>query len=188
MWIVRLALKRPYTFVVMAVVIMVLGFLATQRMSTDIFPEIDIPVISMIWTYRGMSAEEMEKRVTTFSEFGITSNVNDIRKVESQTVEGVAIIKIYFHPNVNVGAALAQVTSVGQAIRSIMPPGIQPPIILRFNASSVPIIQLSLSSKTLPESDVYDFALWRVRQQLSVIQGQTIPSPYGGKERQIQVD
>lgn len=188
MWIVRLALNRPYTFAVMAVVILVLGFLSTQRMSTDIFPEIDIPVISMIWTYRGMSAEEMEKRVTTFAEFAVTSNVNDIRKVESQTVEGVAVIKIYFHANANIGTALAQVTSVGQAIRQIMPPGIQPPIILRFNASSVPIVQLSLSSKTLPESAVYDFALWRVRQQLSVIQGQTIPSPYGGKERQIQVD
>jgi multidrug efflux pump subunit AcrB len=188
MWIVRLALNRPYTFVVMSVVIVVLGFLATQRMATDIFPEIDIPVISMIWTYRGMSAEEMEQRVTTFSEFAVTSNVNDISKVESQTVEGVAILKIYFHPNANIGTALAQVTGVGQAIRQIMPPGIQPPIILRFNASSVPIIQLSLSSKTLSESDVYDFALWRVRQQLSVIQGQTIPSPYGGKERQIQVD
>ena len=188
MWIVRLALNRPYTFLVMSVVILVLGFLSTQRMATDIFPEIDIPVISVIWTYRGMSAEEMEKRVTTFSEFGFSSNVNDIRKIESQTVEGVAVIKIYFHPNATIGTALAQVTSVGQAIRQIMPPGIQPPIILRFNASSVPIVQLSLSSKTLSESDVYDFALWRVRQQLSVIQGQTIPSPYGGKERQIMVD
>jgi multidrug efflux pump subunit AcrB len=188
MWIVRLALNRPYTFVVMAVVIMVMGFLSTQRMATDIFPEIDIPVVSMIWTYRGMSAEEMERRVTTYAEFAVTGNVNDISKVESQTVEGVAVIKIYFHPNANIGTALSQVTGVGQAIRQILPPGIQPPIILRFNASSVPIIQLSLSSKTLSESDVYDFALWRVRQQLSVIQGQTIPSPYGGKERQIQVD
>lgn len=188
MWIVRLALNRPYTFLVMSVVILVLGFLATQRMSTDIFPEIDIPVVSVIWTYRGMSAEEMEKRVTTFSEYATSGNVNDIRKIESQTVEGVAIIKIYFHPNANIGTALSQVTGVGQAIRAIMPPGIQPPIILRFNASSVPIIQLSLSSKTLSESEVYDFALWRVRQQLSVIQGQTIPTPYGGKERQIMVD
>src|ERR1051325_5759433 len=119
MWIVRLALKRPYTFAVMSVVILVLGFLATQRMATDIFPEIDIPVISMIWTYRGMSAEEMEKRVTTFSEFAVTSNVNDISKVESQTVEGVAILKIYFHPNANIGTALAQVTGVGQAIRQV---------------------------------------------------------------------
>src|SRR5471030_78055 len=153
MWIVRLALNRPYTFLVMAVVIFVLGFLATQRMSTDIFPEIDIPVINIIWTYRGMSAEEMEKRITTFSEYAYSSNVNDIRKIDSQTVEGVAVVKIYFHPNANVANALAQVTSASQAIRAIMPPGIQPPIILRFNASSVPIVQLSLSSKTLSESD-----------------------------------
>jgi CzcA family heavy metal efflux pump len=188
MWIVRLALNRPYTMVVMAVVFTVMGFFSISRMSTDIFPEIDIPVISVIWTYRGMSAEEMERRITTFSEYGISGNVNDIRKVESQTVEGVAIIKVFFHQNVNIGNALSQVTAVSQAIRSIMPPGVQPPIILRFNASSVPIVQLSLSSKTLSESEVYDYALWQVRQQLSVIQGQTMPTPYGGKERQIMVD
>jgi CzcA family heavy metal efflux pump len=188
MWIVRLALSRPYTMAVLAVVITVLGFLSITRMSTDIFPEIDIPIVSVIWTYRGMSAEELERRVTTFSEYAISGNVNDIRKVESQTVEGVAIIKVFFHPNANIGNALAQVTAASQAIRAILPPGIQPPIILRFNASSVPIIQLSLSSKTVSESDVYDYALWQVRQQLSVIQGQTIPTPYGGKERQIMVD
>ena len=188
MWIVRLALSRPYTMAVMAVVITVLGFLSINRMSTDIFPEIDIPVVSVIWTYRGMSADEMERRITTFSEYAISSNVNDIRKIESQTVEGVAIIKVYFHQNANIGNALSQVTAVSQAIRALMPPGVQPPIILRFNASSVPIVQLSLSSKTLSESDVYDYALWQVRQQLSVIQGQTMPTPYGGKERQIMVD
>src|SRR5438309_10762484 len=134
MWIVKLALRRTYTFVVVALLIGVLGFLSINRMSTDIFPEIDIPVVSVIWTYRGMSAEEMERRITTFSEYAISSNVNDIRKVESQTVEGVAIIKVYFHQNVNIGNALSQVTAVSQAIRQIMPPGVQPPIILRFNA------------------------------------------------------
>ncbi|MCW8129157.1 MAG: efflux RND transporter permease subunit [Planctomycetota bacterium] len=188
MWIVRLALKRPHTIAVLAVFILVMGVFSIRRMSTDIFPEIDIPVITMIWTYRGLSADEMERRVTTFSEYATSSNVNDIKKIESQTVNGVAIVKIFFHQGVNVGNALSQVTAVGQAIRQIMPPGIQPPIILRFNASSVPIVQLSLSSKTLSESEVYDYALWRLRTQLSVVQGLTLPSPYGGKERQIMVD
>src|SRR5262249_34949852 len=157
MWIVRLALKRPHTIAVMAVFIVVMGIFSTRRMSTDIFPEIDIPVISIIWTYRGMATDEIERRITTFSEYAMSSNVNDIKKIESQTVNGVAIIKIFFHPGVNVGNALSQVTAVSQAIRQIMPPGVQPPIILRFNASSVPIIQLSLSSSTLSESQVYDY-------------------------------
>lgn len=188
MWIVRLALNRPHTIAVMAVFMLVIGMFSTKRMSTDIFPEIDIPVVSVIWTYRGMATDEMERRITTFSEYAISSNVNDIRKLESQTVNGVAIIKVYFHQGVNIGNALSQVTAVSQAIRAIMPPGVQPPIILRFNASSVPIVQLSLSSKTLSESQVYDYALWQLRTQLSVIQGMTLPTPYGGKERQIMVD
>src|SRR5436190_6806696 len=188
MWIVQLALKRPYTFVVMALLILVLGGGAIRRMRTDIFPEIDIPVITMIWTYRGMDAEEFEKRITTFSEYAVSSNVNDIRKLESQTVNGVAVIKVFFHPGTNVGVAMSQVTSVSQAIRQIMPPSVQPPIILRFNASSVPILQLSLSSDTLSESEVYDYGLWQLRTQLSTIQGLTLPAPFGGKERQIMVD
>ena len=130
MWIVRLALNRPYTFLVMSVVILVLGFLATQRMSTDIFPEIDIPVISMIWTYRGMSAEEMEKRVTTFSEFAVTSNVNDIRNIESETLEGIAVEKVFFQPNVNIDLAISQIVSASNSIRALMPTGIQPPVIV----------------------------------------------------------
>ncbi|MCI0364537.1 MAG: efflux RND transporter permease subunit [Phycisphaerales bacterium] len=188
MWIVRLALRRPYTFVVMALLIVVLGVTSVTQMRTDVFPEIDIPVISMIWTYKGMDAEEFEKRITTFSEYAITGNVSDIKKVESQTLNGVAVIKIFFHQNANVGVAVGQVTSAAQAIRQIMPPSVQPPIILRFNASSVPIVQLSLSSATLPESEVYDYALWRLRTQLSTIQGLTQPAPYGGQERQVMVD
>src|SRR3954451_5023431 len=188
MWIVQLALRRPYTFVVMALLILVLGVTSVTQMRTDIFPEIDIPVISVIWTYKGMDAEEFEKRITTFSEYATSSNVNDIRKIESQTLNGVAVVKVYFHPGVDVGVAMSQVTSVSQAIRQIMPPSVQPPIILRFNASSVPIVQLSLSSDTLSEAEVYDYALWQLRTQLSTIQGLTIPTPYGGKERQIMVD
>src|SRR5262245_15828020 len=188
MWIVKLALRRPYTFAVMALLILVLGGVSIRQMRTDIFPEIDIPVINVIWTYKGMDAEEMERRITTFSEYAYSSNVNDIRKVESQTLNGVAAIKIHFHPGTDVGVAMAQVTSASQAIRQIMPPSVQPPIILRFNASSVPILQLSLSSDTLSESEVYDYALWQLRTQLSTIQGLTLPAPYGGKERQIMVD
>src|SRR4051812_34545129 len=188
MWIVKLALRRPYTFVVMALMLNVLGATAIRQMRTDIFPEIDIPVINVIWTYKGMDAEEFEKRITTFSEYALSSNVNDIRKLESQTVNGVAVIKIFFHPGTDVGVAMAQVTSVSQAIRQIMPPSVQPPIILRFNASSVPILQLSLSSDSLSESEVYDYALWQLRTQLSTIRGLTLPAPYGGKERQIMVD
>src|SRR5262249_16908777 len=123
-----------------------------------------------------------------FSEYAITSNVNDIRKVESQTVNGVSVVKIFFHQGVDVGVAMAQVTSVSQAIRQIMPPSVQPPIILRFNASSVPIVQISLSSQSLSEAEVYDYALWQLRTQLAVVQGLTMPAPYGGKERQIMVD
>jgi CzcA family heavy metal efflux pump len=188
MWIVQLALRRPYTFVVMALLILVLGVTSATQMRTDIFPEIDIPVVSMIWTYKGMDAEEFERRITTFSEYAIAGNVSDIKKIESQTLNGVSVIKIYFHQGANVGVAVAQVTSAAQAIRQIMPPSVQPPIILRFNASSVPIVQLSLSSATLSESEVYDYGLWQLRTQLSTIQGLTLPAPYGGKERQIMVD
>jgi len=188
MWLVQLALRRPYTFVVMALLMVVLGVTSITRMRTDIFPEIDIPVVTTIWTYKGMDAEEFERRITTFSEYALSGNVSDIKKIESQTLNGVSVIKVYFHQGANVGVAVAQVTSVAQAIRQIMPPSVQPPIILRFNASSVPIVQLSLSSSTLSESEVYDYALWRLRTQLSTIQGLTLPAPYGGKERQIMVD
>ena len=158
MWIVRLALSRPYTFVVMAILIVLLSGVSIFQMPTDIFPEIDIPIVMVIWTYRGMAADEVEKRITTLCERSIGGNVNNIRRMESQTVNGVSVMKIYFHPNASVDAAIAQVTAMCQSIRAIMPPGIQPPIVLRFNASSVPILQISLSSKTLSESEVYDFA------------------------------
>ena len=127
MWIVRLALQRPYTFAVMALLIVVLGATSISQMRTDIFPEIEIPVLNVIWTFKGMETSEVERRITTYSEYGITSNVNDIKRIESQTLNGVAVIKIYFHPTVNISTALSQVTSVSQAIRALMPPGIQPP-------------------------------------------------------------
>lgn len=188
MWIVQLALKHPYTFVVMSLLILVLGGTSISQMRTDIFPEIDLPVVTVIWTYKGMESTEVERRITTYSEYAYSSNVNDIKRMESQTLNGVAVIKIYFHQTANIGTALSQVTSASQAIRALMPPGIQPPIILRFNASSVPILQIGLSSETMSEEEVYDYGLYILRTRLSTIQGLTIPTPYGGRERQVMVD
>jgi multidrug efflux pump subunit AcrB len=188
MWLVRLALSRPYTFVVMAILIVLLAGVSISQTPTDIFPEFDIPIVTVIWTYRGMDTDEVEKRITTLCERSIGGNVSDIRRIESTTVNGVAVVKVYFHPNASVDAAIAQVTSMCQAIRAIMPPGVQPPIILRFNASSVPILQISVSSKTMSESEVYDFTLWQLRGRLLVIRGLIMPTPYGGMERQVMVD
>jgi multidrug efflux pump subunit AcrB len=187
MWIVKLALDRPYTFVVVAILILLLGGFSVARMPVDIFPVIDIPVVSIIWTYQGLSTPEMEKRVTTFSEF-VLALVNDVKSIESQTLNGVSVIKIYFHPTVRIDAAMAQVTSAVQGIRFRMPPGINPPWILRFGADTVPVIQLSLSSKTISEAALYDYGIFRVRQQLSTVPGTLLPAPYGGKPRQIMVD
>src|ERR1044072_7194984 len=187
MWIVRLALDRPYTFIVLAVLILLLGVYSIQTTPTDIFPKIDIPVVSIIWTYTGLPTPEMEKRVTTFSEF-VLATVNDIRSIESQTLTGVSTIKVYFHPQVRIDAAMAQINSAVNGIRFRMPPGINPPWILRFGADTVPIIQLALSSKTLSEAALYDYGIFRVRQQLSTVPGTLLPAPYGGKSRQIMVD
>lgn len=188
MWIVRLALNRPYTFAVLALLIAVLGATSVHQMRTDIFPEIDIPVITVIWTYKGMETNEVERRITTYSEYAITSNVSDIKRIESQTLNGVGVIKIQFHQGADVGAAMAQVTATTQSIRALMPPGIQPPVIVRFNASSVPILQIGLSSETMSEEEVYDYGLYILRTQLSTVRGLTMPTSYGGRERQVMVD
>jgi multidrug efflux pump subunit AcrB len=188
MWIVKLALRRPYTFVVVAILILFGGLISIKNTPVDIFPDINIPVISIIWTYTGMSAEEFEHRLTMYSEFSLSANVKDVKSMESQTIDGVGVIKLFFHPGANVDSAMAQATAVSQAILRRMPPGVQPPIILRYTASSVPIIQLSLSSKTLSESELYDYGIFRIRQALAVVQGTTLPAPYGGKVRQIMID
>jgi CzcA family heavy metal efflux pump len=188
MWIVRLALNRPYTFVVLALLIVILGFAMIQQTPTDIFPDIDIPVVSVIWNYRGLSTKDMESQMTIFSEYSISSVVSDIKNIESQTLPGVAVIKIYFHPTVKIDAAISQVTAVSQTILRRMPPGTQPPFIIRYNASNVPILQLSLSSQTLSEAQLYDYGIYKIRQQIAVVQGTTLPLPYGGKPRQIMVD
>lgn len=188
MWIVRLALRRPYTFVVMAVLILVLGVVSIETMSTDIFPTIDIPVVTVVWTYSGTSPDEMEKRFTTISERAMTTTVNDIEHIESQSVTGVSVIKIFFQPGVKIEAAVAQVTAVNQTILRILPPGSTPPFVLQFSASNVSILQAVLTSDKLSEADLYDLGLNFVRTQLATVQGAQVPSPYGGKARQIMVD
>jgi len=188
MWIVRLALRRPYTFVVMAVLILALGAVSIETMSTDIFPTIDIPVVTVVWSYSGTSPEEMERRFTTISERAMTTTVNDIEHIESQSVSGISIIKVFFQPGAKIEAAVAQVTSVNQTILRILPPGTTPPFILQFSASNVPILQAILSSDTLSEADLYDLGLQFVRTQLATVQGAQVPAPYGGKARQVMVD
>jgi len=188
MWIVRLALRRPYTFIVAALLIIVLGVVSLRQTPTDIFPKVDIPVVSVVWTYNGLATPDMEKQITTFSEFATSFAVNNIKSIESQTLNGVSVVKIYFHEGVDVAQAIAQVTSVSQTILRRMPPGTVPPAIIRYSASSVPILQLSLQSKTMNESELYDYGIYRVRQQLAVVQGTTLPLPYGGAPRQIMVD
>jgi len=188
MWIVRLALRRPYTFVVMAVLILVLGIVSIETMSTDIFPVIDIPVVTVVWTYSGTSPDEMEKRFTTISERAMTTTVNDIEHIESQSVSGISIIKVFFQPGTKIEAAVAQITAVNQTILRILPPGTTPPFVLQFSASNVPILQAIMSSDTLSESDLYDLGLQFVRTQLATVQGAQVPAPYGGKARLIMVD
>jgi multidrug efflux pump subunit AcrB len=188
MWIVRLALRRPYTFVVMSVLILVLGIVSILTMSTDVFPDIDIPVVTVIWSYPGMSPDEMEKRMTTISERAMTTAVNNIEHIESQSVNGISIIKVFFQPNTEMGPAIAQVTAVSQTILKIMPPGTTPPFVLQFSASNVPILQAVLSSDTLSEADLYDLGLNFVRTQLATVQGAQVPAPYGGKARNVTVD
>ena len=188
MWIVRLALRRPYTFIVAALVVLLMGVLSLRSMSTDIFPTIDIPVVTVVWRYGGLTPDDMAKRITTYSEYTISSVVDDVRTIESQTLSGVSVIKVYFQEGANVDGAIAQLAAVSQTILRIMPPGTLPPLIIRYNASSVPILQLSLSSQTLPESALFDYGLYRMRQALAPIRGLSLPLPYGGKPRQISVD
>ena len=188
MWIVKLALRRPYTFVVAALLIAILGAVTIRRMSTDIFPEIDIPVVSVIWTYNGVSADEMEKRIVTSSERGLTTTVNDIEHIESQSLNGVSVIKVFFHPGAKIEAAVAQIGAMSQSVMRVLPPGITAPFIVRYNVSNVPILQASISSDSLNEQQLFDYGQNFIRTQLATVQGASLPLPYGGKPRQIMVD
>jgi multidrug efflux pump subunit AcrB len=188
MGIVRFALRFPHTFYVLAALILFLGTAAIRTMPTDIFPQINIPVVTIIWSYIGLSTPEMEQRVTTYSQYSISSNVNGIKNMEAQTLNGLSVQKIYFQPDVNLDLAISQIAAATNAIRALMPTGIQPPIIVQFNASSVPVLQISLSSDSLNEQQLYDYGIYRMRQQLAPIPGITLPTPAGGKYRQIMVD
>ena len=188
MWIVRLALARPYTFVVMALVIILLTPVVLLRTPTDIFPNIDIPVISLIWTYNGLEPQEMEQRITSNVERGITTLVNDVEHIESQSLSGIAIIKVFFQPGANIQTALAQSAAISQTFLRFLPPGTTPPLVIVYSASTVPVIQIGLTSDTLSEQQLFDFANNFIRTQLATIPGAATPFPYGGKQRVVSVD
>ncbi|MGA8022918.1 MAG: efflux RND transporter permease subunit [Candidatus Acidiferrales bacterium] len=188
MWIVRLALRRPYTFVVAAILLLILGPVSILRTPTDIFPNIDIPVVSVLWNYTGLSPEEMSTRIVYQYERVLTTTVNDIEHIESQSLNGIGVVKIFFHPGVDIGSAVAQVTAVSQTLLRQLPPGTTPPLIIQYNASSVPILQLALSGQGLSEQQLGDLGLNFIRTGLITVPGAAIPYPYGGKQRQVQVD
>jgi len=188
MWIVALALRRPYTFTVMAIMIVLLGMVTIFRMSRDIFPSIDIPVVSVIWNYPGVPPEEMEKRFCSLTERAMTTTVNNIEHIESQSYIGTTVIKVFFHEGANVEAGVAEVTAICQTLLKSMPPGTTPPLILQYSASNVPIIQVGASSTVLNEADLFDSLTNFVRIPLATVQGAQIPFPYGGKVKQVMVD
>src|ERR1700681_345668 len=188
MWIVKVALSRPYTFVVLAILILILGTLAIFRTPTDIFPNINIPVVSIIWNYYGLSPAEMSNRIITLQERNLTTIVNDIEHLESQSLNGVAVIKVFFHPGVNISMAIAQIAGQSQTQLKQLPAGTTPPLIITYSASSVPLLQMALSGPTLSEQQLNDLGLNFIRPQLTSVPGTAIPYPYGGKQRQVQVD
>ena len=188
MWIVRLALQRPYTFIVMALVIILLTPIVLLRTPTDIFPDINIPVISLVWTFTGLEPQEMEQRITGNVERGIATLVNDVEHTESQSLNGIAVIKVYFQANANIQTALAQTAAISQTFLRFLPPGTTPPLVIIYSASTVPVIQLGLTSDTLSEQALFDTGNNFIRTQLATIQGAATPFPYGGKQRLVSVD
>ncbi|HKB59653.1 MAG TPA: efflux RND transporter permease subunit [Gallionellaceae bacterium] len=188
LWIVRVALHRPYTFIVLALLILIIGPLVYMTMRTDIFPDIKVPVVSAVWTYNGMPPADMSSRIITYYERQLSTTVNDIEHIESQSLPGVAVVKIFFQPNVNINAAVAQVTALSQTVVKRLPPGITPPLILSYNASSVPVLQLALSSDTLLDNQLFDLSNNFIRPQLAQVEGAAVPSPYGGKNREMMID
>jgi multidrug efflux pump subunit AcrB len=188
MWIVRVALQRPYTFIMLAVLIVLMGAYAIKNTATDIFPNIKIPIAAVIWRYNGILPEEIANRIVLFSERVAQTTVNDVEHTESQSVNGTAVVKYFFQPDVDQDLSMSQITAVSQVQLAFSPPGTTPPFVLSYNASSVPILQLALSSDTLPESQIYDLANTLLRTQLATVAGASIPFPFGGKQRQVQVD
>ncbi|MCE5335687.1 MAG: efflux RND transporter permease subunit [Desulfobacteraceae bacterium] len=188
MWIVRLALRRPYTVAVMVLLIICMGLLSLSRMIVDIFPAIDIPVVIVVWNYPGLSPEDMERRIVLISERAYSTTVNGIQRIESQSIPGIGVIKVFFHPGTEIAAAIAQISAVSNTLLRIAPPGTQSPVLLQFNASNVPVAQLTLSSESLPEEQIFDFGLNFIRVRLFTIPGLSSPAPFGGKNRQVMID
>ena len=188
MWIVRLALRRPYTFVVMAILILIMGGLAIVRTPTDIFPNIDIPVVSIIWNYSGLVPEDMSDRIVSITERALTTTVDNIEHIESQSLYGVAVVKVFLQPNANIQQGIAQITAISQTQLHQLPAGTTPPLILAYSASSVPVLQLALSGQNMSEQQLNDYGLNFIRTQLITVPGASVPYPYGGKQRQVQVD
>src|SRR5215469_14901366 len=188
MWIVRLALNRPYTFVVAALLVLILTPFVVLRTPVDIFPDINIPVVSIIWQFSGFSAQEMADRIVSNTERGLTTTVNDIEHTETQIMDGRAITKVFFHPRTNLALALAQVTAISHTAVRQLPAGTTPPLIIVYSASSVPIMQVGIRSKSLPEQGLFDLSVNFIRPELTTVQGAAIPWPYGGKQRLVAVD
>src|ERR1700691_1263265 len=188
MWIVRLALRRPYTFAVFALLLLIIGPLSILNTPTDIFPNIDIPVVSIVWQYQGLSAVDMANRIITLTERTLTTTVDNIDHIESQSLNGIGVVKVYFQPKVTIATAIAQITAVSQTQLRQLPPGTTPPLVITYTASSVPILQLGLSGQGLSEQQLNDFGLNFIRTQFATIEGAESPYPYGGKQRQVQID
>ena len=188
MWIVRLALRRPYTFTVVAILILIMGMIAIFRTPTDIFPNINIPVVSIIWNYSGLVPQEMSDRIVSVTERALTTTVDNIEHVESQSLYGIAVVKVFLQPNANMQQAIAQITAISQTQLRQLPAGTTPPLILAYSASSVPVLQLALGGKGLSEQQLNDYGLNFIRTQLITVPGASVPYPYGGKQRQVQVD
>src|SRR6201984_1021484 len=188
MWIVKLALRRPYTFTVLALLILILGPIVILRTPTDVFPEINIPVVSIVWNYTGLSSQDMGNRITSVTERALTTLVDDIEHIESQSLNGIAVVKVFFQPHANINKAIAQVTAISQTQLRQLPPGTTPPLVITYNASTVPILQLGLSGKQLSEQQLFDYGVNFIPTRLITVPGAAIPYPYGGKQRQVQVD
>src|SRR6201986_708072 len=188
MGLVKYAVKFRVSFFVLSILMMLGGIGAIVVMPKDVLPTVDIPVVVVVWTYTGLDTTDMAQRITTYSEFSLSNNVNNIKRMESTTLQGVAIEKVYCDQRVSIDLAISQVTSAMNPIRPVMPPGIQPPVVMRFSASSVPVVQLPISSDKQSEAQLYDYAQYRIRQTLTQVPGSTLPSPYGGAPRQIMVD
>src|ERR1700729_1634203 len=188
MWIVRLALRRPYTFVVVSILILIMGGLAIVRTPTDIFPNINIPVVSIIWTYNSLVPEDMADRIVSITERALTTTVDNIEHIESQSLYGIAVVKVFLQPTANIQQGIAQITAVSQTQLKQLPAGSTPPLILAYSASSVPVLQLGLSGQNLSEQQLNDYGLNFIRTQLITVPGASVPYPYGGKQRQVQVD